>query len=427
MASSGCVFGPRTIDVAHLKYNQAIKRSFSRELLLNIVRLKYRESPEFVDIGGVAAQYSFEGSANFNTKNVTGTFDFRDVGVTGNLAGSERPTITYAPLRGKDFETQLLAPVNVATLGLLANKGWSVERILRVGARSINALDNAISAGGPTPTRKPEFEAFLRAAHLLRELQQERAIEFVFADRERRVGVPLAPEKVDGTFVLNALEKGYRIERPGPAASPVLVKTEKFSALAIHPAVLDSPQAHELADLLQLMPGHALYEVETATKGRIASAFDPSVFRAAGEKQELPPALPDAPPAEATITMPPAPFSRTSIAIQGRSLYEMMYYLSQNVEVPEAHFRKGLVNITSDERGVPFDWDQLLGGVFRVHVAKYCPADAFLAVPYRGYWYYIADDDLDTKATLNLLKEVFSLQVRGGGDKLPLLTLGVGR
>lgn len=426
-ALAGCVFGPKTIDVAHLKYNQAIKTSFSRELLLNIVRLKYRESPEFVDIGGVAAQYSFEGSAKLNAKNVTGTFDFRDFGVDGALATAEKPTITYAPLRGKDFQTQLLTPVNVATLGLLANKGWSVERILRVGARSLNSLDNAISAGGPTPSLRPEFGPFLRAVHLLRELQQERAIEFVFADREKRVGVPLDPAKIDGPFVLNALDKGYRIERAGPDAPPALVKTEKYAALAIDPAVLGSPQARELGELLQLAPGLTLYEVEPATKGRILTAFDTSIVRAAAPDGPLPPALPDAtvpPPPVALVPLGP---SRMSIAIQGRSLYEMMYYLAQNVDVPASHYQNGLVNITVDENGSPFNWDELLGGVFRVRVSRYCPRDAYIAVPYRGHWYSIADSDLDTKATLNLLEEMFSLQVRGGGDKLPLLTLGIGR
>ena len=293
---------------------------------------------------------------------------------------------------------------------------------VRIGARSINSLDNAISAGGPTPNRKPEFGPFLRATHLLRELQQDRAIEFVFADREKRVGVPLDPGKIDGPFVLSALEKGYRIDRANPSANPVLIKTEKFSALAIHPAVLESPQALELADLLQLRPGQTLYEVEAATKGRIATAFDPSVFRAANEDPTLPPPLPDQPP---MVILPTT--SRLSIAIQGRSLYEMMYYLSQNVEVPEGHYQKGLVNVTTDEYGRPFDWDELLRGVFRVRVSRFWPKDAYLAVPYRGYWYSIADNDLDTKATLNLLEEIFSLQVRGGGDKLPLLTLGIGR
>ena len=147
-----------------------------------------------------------------------------------------------------------------------------------------------------------------------------------------------------------------------------------------------------------------------------------NAVRAANEDPTLPPPLPDQPP---MVILPTT--SRLSIAIQGRSLYEMMYYLSQNVEVPEGHYQKGLVNVTTDEYGRPFDWDELLRGVFRVRVSRFWPKDAYLAVPYRGYWYSIADNDLDTKATLNLLEEIFSLQVRGGGDKLPLLTLGIGR
>src|SRR5690349_13008666 len=68
LCTSGCALGPRQIDVGHLRYNQAIKESFDRELLLNLVRMKYRETPEFVDIGGVAAQYNFDASLDASGK-----------------------------------------------------------------------------------------------------------------------------------------------------------------------------------------------------------------------------------------------------------------------------------------------------------------------------------------------------------------------
>ncbi len=33
-------------------------------MLLNLVRLKYREPPEFLTVAGVAAQYTFDGAAS---------------------------------------------------------------------------------------------------------------------------------------------------------------------------------------------------------------------------------------------------------------------------------------------------------------------------------------------------------------------------
>ena len=62
------------------------RRPFTKELLLNLVRLKYRETPEFVDIGGVAAQYNFEASANANGKFFDFIDNFRGIGFGGSLA-----------------------------------------------------------------------------------------------------------------------------------------------------------------------------------------------------------------------------------------------------------------------------------------------------------------------------------------------------
>ncbi|MFO0891461.1 MAG: hypothetical protein U0790_20245 [Isosphaeraceae bacterium] len=431
---AGCVLGPKQIDVGHLKYNRAIKESFDRELLLNLVRMKYRETPEFVDIGGVAAQYNFEATADASGKFFDFIDNFRGIGFGGSLGRAERPTITYAPLRGKDFETRLLAPVSTLTIGMMANKGWSVDRILRVAVRSINLLENATSAGGPTPAHKPEFEAYLHATALLRQLQATRGIEFVSADTEQRIEVPMSVGKLDGAFVLNAIEKGFRFDRNGDQL--VLIRPKKDYVLAIHPDFLESQAVVELREMLNLEQGRGIYSFSSGERGRILASFDRKVLRASQEGGPLPP-LPDplppgtpTPPVPAEIVHPDhSPRLRTDLGIQPRSLIEMMYYLSQNVEVPDAHVRQGLVTVTRDASGCPFDWNALLGGLFRVQVSRIRPLHAFVAVSYRGYWYSIADDDLESKATLGMLEELFNIEIRGGGvaGNLPVLTLGVGK
>ena len=118
---------------------------------------------------------------------------------------------------------------------------------------------------------------------------------------------------------------------------------------------------------------------------------------------------------------------RQDITLKTRSIIEMMFYLSQGVEVPESHAKAGLVTVTLDEKNCPYDWQRLLGGLFQVQESKHRPLKAAIAVKYRDHWFYIADDDLESKTTLGLLEELFSLEVRAGinGD-LPILTLGVG-
>ena len=49
-----------------------------------------------------------------------------------------------------------------------------------------------------------------------------------------------------------------------------------------------------------------------------------------------------------------------------------------------------------------------------------------MAVPYRGYWFYIASDDVKSRAALAILEIVFGPQESDGKNVGPLLTLPVG-
>ncbi len=46
--------------------------------------------------------------------------------------------------------------------------------------------------------------------------------------------------------------------------------------------------------------------------------------------------------------------------------------------------------------------------------------------PHRGYWFYIANNDLETKSSFLLLQQLFSLQAGQSEAKGPTLTLPVG-
>ena len=111
-----------------------------------------------------------------------------------------------------------------------------------------------------------------------------------------------------------------------------------------------------------------------------------------------------------------------------RSMSSMLYYLSQNVEVPEQHKKDGLVTITKTKDGGEFNWDEAPAGtMLKIRSKKWGkPDNAFVSVPYRGAWFYIADNDLNSKSTFTLLKQLFSLQAGHIGDAGPTLTLPVG-
>lgn len=63
LSASGCAthpFGPRAVQPASLGYNEALVRSADRQLLLNIVRLRYRDNPLFLDVSSIVAQYGLD-------------------------------------------------------------------------------------------------------------------------------------------------------------------------------------------------------------------------------------------------------------------------------------------------------------------------------------------------------------------------------
>ena len=96
---------------------------------------------------------------------------------------------------------------------------------------------------------------------------------------------------------------------------------------------------------------------------------------------------------------------------------------------PAPHAVSGIAPQTAGVDGVAFDWDAVLGGLFKVRCAegKHPPACAHVAVRHKGYWFYIDERDRDTKATFALLLELSRLQLstdKGGSG--PVLTLPIG-
>lgn len=115
-----------------------------------------------------------------------------------------------------------------------------------------------------------------------------------------------------------------------------------------------------------------------------------------------------------------------TLSIRTRSLMSIFFYLSQHVDAPKAHETAGLVTVTRNPDGTQFDWGSTpAGNVFRVRQSDDPPDMAFLAVPYRGHWFYLADNDLESKSTFMLLMQLFRLQAGAAKSVGPTLTIPV--
>jgi hypothetical protein len=343
-AICGChQFGPGTIKAARVSYNEVINRTSNEQMLLNLVRLKYRDTPFFLEISSVSNSYNFGASLSATGVATGGPYL---TGTGPGLSYAERPSISYTPLQGDKFVKQLLQPLSLETLVLMYHSGWSVERVFNCCVQRLNGVKNAPSASGPTPSYLPAYRDFKSAVKIMRELQ-------------KTGGMEVGAESGDGGSVL---------------------------VVTIAEDVSDSDEVNEFRRLLRLAADTDVYRLTTDLTGAM----------------------------------------KGNIGVSTRSLMGVLFYLSQSVQVPDAHEFLGNVTVTQDESGQPFDWDKVTGDVMRVRWSRSEPGDAAVAVPYRGVWFHIEDSDLNSKSTFSLLSQLFMLQAGSVKMQMPLLTLPVG-
>lgn len=103
------------------------------------------------------------------------------------------------------------------------------------------------------------------------------------------------------------------------------------------------------------------------------------------------------------------------LTVNSRSMLQILQAFASYVEVPEEHLAARLT-IPAFERSAD-------GENARIHSGKSRPENAYAAVRYKGYWFWVDDGDFATKRALTAVMFFFSLAETGGGEKLPLVTI----
>jgi len=150
---SACTLrGPTFTPVSHAAYNEAVQEGEQREVLLNIVRLRYLDRPEFLAITSISSQMHFEAQAS-----LMGSFgDDQDLGTSlivpgASVAYSESPTVIFSPQADQEFIRRLASPVGLGSIYLLTRYGWNLDRTLRLIAYEVNGIRNLATREAMTP------------------------------------------------------------------------------------------------------------------------------------------------------------------------------------------------------------------------------------------------------------------------------------
>jgi hypothetical protein len=392
--STGCQLGPGRLKVASSHYSDAVRIAAAESLLVNLVRLRYRDAPLFLSVTSISTQFEFNAALG-----VEGTSSWSPgsdaVGADAGISYSERPTISFSIMGGEEFEKRLLTPLGVASISLLAESGWRGDRVLRLTVENLNWLRNAPRASGPTPDSVPEYKTFTEATRLLAELGREDLIHFDYEMRREPLSAPLSLAQVDGENTVEAVKAGVEFEIQQDGRVQLFFERRTLVMRFARESASSAPAAR-LRELLRLEPGRSRFDVVEL------------------EESDYDPLEPDR--------------HLSELAIDSRSLMGVLYYLSNGVEVSDQELQSGSVTTTTDEDGKPFAWSTLLDGLFEVHSdgARRRPSVASVAVRHRGRWFYIDDTDQSTKSTFLLLGQLFSLQAGDVEEFKPVLTLPVG-
>ncbi len=313
----------------------------------------------------------------------------------GQLSMRDTPTLSYHPREGREIAKSLLNPLT-PDLFIVVNAGANLEQLLLLSINDINDVPNAVKATNLTPRVPDDNSKFLRGIRILASLRDRDATELAFGTKEEKEAAsdPISQDLVSGRDLINAAHDGYVFREKGDHRY-TLYKREKDLYLRIRPEFVHSPEMEEVARIFKLIPHR--------------------------EKYVLKPELSE----EAQDDLP-SPLESETIYLNMRSVLQIMTFLSKGVCVPEEHVRTGVAPMTPCPDGRPFDWTVVTAGNFFVNSQKRRPHDAEVAIQYRGYWYYIATNDVNSRAVLSILEVLFALQESGDKNLGPLLTLPLG-
>lgn len=345
LALTGCAsVGPAVLPRDRFDYSSALSESWKSQTLLNIVKLRYMDSPIFVDVAQIVSGYQLTtslragGTISANPSSLPTVGDFFNFGAQGTY--TDRPTITYSPLTGDQYIRGIMTPIRPERIFTAILSSWPADAILFISTNSLNGLHNQQFGGMRQRDADPEF---MRVLALIRKLQRSGALNFRILEGKD--------------------------------------KTTK-NVLFFRKAALSN---EELADINEVK----------------------RLLRLNPEAREF------------QLVFGPAASSDREIAVQTRSLMEIMAEVAAQIDIPEADITEGratqgFLEKIGDRQNIRF---------ISIHSSAEKSPDAFLSIRYRDRWFWIDDRDLKTKRSFLFLMLLFSLADTGETKSMPVITI----
>jgi hypothetical protein len=331
MGLGGCFsLGTTRLYEDQLGYSRALGDAEKSDTLLNVVRIRYADTPIILQATQVIAGYQLQ-------RNVTGGFEVFPAGNPGTLLNGsasaqlqQSPTFTFQPLSGAQFAESFTRPLSPAELLPLVTGGLPIDVLFRLCVQSINGLSNAVPL---TQTGAAGSADFFLLLQVLRRLQIAGVLSI-------RVQHNAAPAGTHGS------------SDPGHVYI--------FFATTRDPDLL---AAVEQAKRLLGMP-----------RGASEAEVEYGYSRETGQ-----------------------------VPVLTRSMLAVLAQLGLQIDVPPDDVAQHRTlptvgNIGREHRPVVI-----------IHSGAAAPADVFTSVQYRRTWFWIAEEDFDSKLAFTIVQILLAL------------------
>ncbi len=404
---SGCSVthktGPKAVERSFGPYNEAVSDVLAEELLMNVVRRRYFEAPQYAAHGSISPRRGFNQDANFNT-GISTSAVFAPANGSFNLSGTDTGTITITPQQGPEISENLHKQLELSSISRLANAGYPVSLILALVAQDVAHIRGVEFGAGDIRGGSPRYLDLLGIISSLEAKGDLTVADVVW--EEPYFEHAIAPENFAPAEIVNAagvrsttgLESGFRSLDGGQTY--YITSRAQQPALWVAPEARHSGPARELISLIgteHLDPSKEFWRLKGVEFIQGSKPSD----KASGQESFIP--------------------------VRTRSFYGVLNLLSYAVEVPEEDAETVATQAQAYSEAVEKGLTPDIRAQLLISHSPNKPKNAFVAVKYRNGWFYIDERDLASKRVFNVVQDLYNLQVSPTSDRTtaPFFTLPV--
>lgn len=409
LAGCASTIGPKVLNNSYVDYNETVRKVVSEEVLLNIVRRRYYEAPQFTTIASITTQVTnavsagVNGSAQFNRGGGIPNSEVYGIGANGSASFSDSPTISIVPRADETVTKKLTQRIFYDTPAYLANVGYPYDLVFALTVESAgNVRGPKFGIGKKFQPGSPQYVELIQRIRSLIDKNQLMAGTVMLNDPYSDITYDRNAVTIENQMTAVALGTGMgRFRSFDGGKTYYFTDQQYYSFLWIDEDARDSEDGGRIIELLNLTP-KPLRRIWKVENNKVPGGGPDYSWQT------------DDPPREFLNLWP-------------RSFYAVLNFLAFSVEVPEEEVEDGRAfSIETYEQAVKDGLAVDLTKYLIIHWSKSRPNDAFVAIQHRGKWFYIDDRDADSKRFFNAIYDLYNIEIATSAPSAgPVLTLPV--